>query len=413
MATFIQSPLGLSCEGVPLAAVADAVGTPVYVYSGGAIREAYASIDAAFAGQPHDLHYALKANSALALLRLVRGLGAGADANSVGEIEVALRAGFIPSAIVFTGVGKSPAELERAISLGVKAINAESPGEVDRIDAIARSLGTRARVAIRVNPDISAESHPHISTGRRSTKFGVPIEAVRPLYREMARRPALDVVGIHAHIGSQIVRIEPLRRMAETLAELVRQLRSDGIALEHVDLGGGVGISYDGGRALTPAEYAAAVLPPLSGLGLRLLLEPGRVLVGAAGVLLTRVVDIKQFDGGRPFVVADAGMTELLRPALYGAFHRIEPLAPRDGPATRVDIVGPLCETSDTLGADRPTPPLEVGDLLAVRDAGAYGFVMASSYNRRPLPPEVLVEQGQWTVIRRRQTIEDLVALED
>ena len=413
MPTFTQGPDGLSCDGVPLAAIGDEAGTPLYVYSGRAVRDAYASLDAAFAGQPHDIHYALKANSTLALLRLLRGLGSCVDANSVGEIEVALRAGFIPSDIVFTGVGKSAAELERAVALGVKAINAESPGEVDRIDGIARALGTRARVALRLNPDIAANSHPHISTGQRTNKFGVPLEAAGRLYREMTRRTGLQAVGVHAHIGSQILSADPLRRTAETLAGFVRGLRSDGITIEHVDLGGGVGISYDGGRALTPAEYADAVRPALADLGLRVLLEPGRLLVGAAGVLLTRVVDIKRFEGGRPFVVADAGMTELMRPALYGAFHRIEPVVRRQGPDTRCDVVGPLCESSDIIGADRPMPPLEVGDLLAVLDTGAYGFVMASNYNRRTLPAEVLVDRGDWTVIRRRQTIDDMVALED
>jgi diaminopimelate decarboxylase len=284
---------------------------------------------------------------------------------------------------------------------------------VDRIDGIARALGTRARVALRLNPDIAANSHPHISTGQRTNKFGVPLEAAGRLYREMTRRTGLQAVGVHAHIGSQILSADPLRRTAETLAGFVRGLRSDGITIEHVDLGGGVGISYDGGRALTPAEYADAVRPALADLGLRVLLEPGRLLVGAAGVLLTRVVDIKRFEGGRPFVVADAGMTELMRPALYGAFHRIEPVVRRQGPDTRCDVVGPLCESSDTIGADRPMPPLEVGDLLAVVDTGAYGFVMASNYNRRTLPAEVLVDRGDWTVIRRRQTIDDMVALED
>jgi diaminopimelate decarboxylase len=404
---------GLACDGVPLAEIASAVGTPTYVYSAAAIRSAYRALECAFAPVPHAVHYALKANSTLAVLRLLRSLGSGADANSVGEIEVALRAGFIPSDIVFTGVGKTSTELDRAVALGVKVINAESPGELDRLDAIARAKGVRARVAVRVNPDIAARSHPNISTGLRTTKFGVPIEQARELYRGMSSRRGLEPVGIHVHIGSQIVTLGPMVRAAEMLASLARQLREDGIALEHVDLGGGLGIAYDGGMTPTAAEYAAAVLPPLAGTGLTVLIEPGRVVVGPAGVLLARVVDVKQFPGGRRFVVLDTGMTELLRPALYGAFHRIEPVAPRPGPSEPCEVVGPLCETSDTFGHDRRLPPIEVGDLLAVRDTGAYGSVMAFTYNRRVTPPEVLVDDGRWRAVRRRQTIDDLLALEE
>lgn len=403
----------LLCEGVSLADIVRSEGTPLYVYSASHIREAYLGFDRALAARPHAIHYALKANSALALLRLLRGLGAGADANSVGEIEVALRAGYAPEDIVFTGVGKSRRELVRAVELNLKAINAESQGELDRIDQIARERGVRARFAVRVNPDIAAESHPHISTGHRTTKFGVPTEQVRALYREMAGRPGLQAVGIHVHIGSQILTADPLRRAAQALATLAAGLIADGIPLEHIDLGGGVGIAYDGGQALTPAEYAAAVLEPLANLPLKVIVEPGRALMAHAGVLLTAVVDIKEVPGGRRFVVTDAGMTELIRPALYGALHRIEAVSPRDGAPRVCDVVGPLCETSDTLGRDRALPPLEVGDLLAVRDAGAYGFAMASNYNRRTLPAEVLVEGAQWRRIRRRQTVDDLVALED
>ena len=403
----------LTCDGVGLAEVAAEVGTPAYVYSAAAIRATYRAFDRALAPVPHVIHYALKANSALAVLRLLRGLGSGADANSAGEIEVALRAGFIPSDIVFTGVGKTASELDRAVALGVKAINVESPGELDRLDAIAAARGVRARVAVRVNPDIAAGSHPKISTGLRATKFGVPIEQARELYRTMSSRRGLEPVGIHVHVGSQIVTLGPLARASEMAASLARQVREDGIALEHVDLGGGLGIAYDGGVVPTAAEYAASVLPPLVGTGLTLLVEPGRVIVGPAGALLARVVDVKQYPGGERFVVLDTGMTELLRPALYGALHRIEPIAPRPGPSEPCEIVGPLCETSDTFGPPRQMPPIEVGDLLAIRDTGAYGSVMASTYNRRTTPPEVLVDDGRWRVVRRRQTIDDMLALEE
>jgi diaminopimelate decarboxylase len=396
-----------------LPSIADAVGTPAYVYDAGRIREAYGRLDGALARWPHAIHYALKANSTLALARLLRGLGSGADANSVGEIEVALRAGFEPGQIVFTGVGKSPHELERAVSLRIRAINAESPGELARIAAIATGQGTVARVAVRVNPDIDARSHPHITTGLRTSKFGVPIEEAREVYRWAAREPGLEPTGIHIHVGSQITALDPLVRAAEQVVGLAEALRAEGLALDHVDLGGGLGIAYtDEGAAPSLETYAAALGGVIGGRGFTLLVEPGRALVGAAGVLLTRVVDVKAFAGGPRFAVLDAGMTELLRPALYGAYHRIVAVHPRPGPLAPVDLVGPVCESSDVFARDRLMPPLEPGDLIAILDAGAYGAVMASTYNRRPLPPEVLVDKGAWRVIRRRQTIDDLVALE-
>lgn len=414
MSAFIFDDHGrLVCDGVPLAHIAAAEGTPVYVYSADAIRRAYRDFDDAFASYPHAIHYALKANSTLALVRLLRALGSGADANSGGEIEVALRAGFRPADIVFTGVGKSRPELEFAVSRGVRAINAESPGEVRRIDEIARALGTRARIALRVNPDIDAQSHPHISTGMRTNKFGIPLEQARAVYRDMVRRQGLEVVGIHVHVGSQIVTLEPLRQAAAAILELARDLSNEGIALEHVDVGGGLGISYDASPVPGFGDYAAALLPIVEGSGLTLVLEPGRVLVGPAGALVARIVDLKQAPGGKRFVVLDAGMTEILRPALYGAFHRIEAVTPRAGEEESGDIVGPLCESSDVLGADRRLPPLSVGDFVAILDAGAYGSAMASNYNRRAQPAEVLVADGGWRVIRRRQTIDDLVAFEE
>jgi diaminopimelate decarboxylase len=410
--TFEYREPGLCCEHVPIASIADRVGTPVYVYSSAFIRSASQALDQAFASWPHALHYALKANSTLAIARLVRSLGCGADANSGGEIEVALRAGFIPDQIVFTGVGKTRAELERAVSLGLRAINVESRGEIERLDAIARAQGTTSRIAVRVNPDIDPRSHPHISTGSRAAKFGIPIDLVRALCRDVAGRPGIELVGLHVHVGSQILQADPIARAARSVAALAAELRDDGIRLEHIDLGGGVGISYNGERALTADEYAEAVLPAVRACGLRLLIEPGRVLLGPAGALVARVVDIKDHYGTR-FVVLDTGMTELLRPALYGAYHRIEPVTPRAGAETVSEIVGPLCETSDTMASQRAMPPLEVGDLVAIRDAGAYGFVMASNYNRRLFPAEVLVDGDGWQTIRRRQTLEDLLALEE
>jgi diaminopimelate decarboxylase len=408
---FDQS-LGLCCDGIPLAEIAGRAGTPTYVYSAAGIRDAWTRLDAAFGGVPHALHYALKANSTLAILRLIRGLGSGADANSGGELEIALRAGFIPDDLVFTGVGKTPEELQRAVSLGLKTINAESPGELDRLDRFARERGTRVRVAVRLNPDIEAGAHPHISTGRRINKFGVPIELGRELYRSIARMPGLQPVGVHVHIGSQITDLSPLCRAASALAAVVADLKADGIALEHIDLGGGLGISYDGSPVPTFEDYAAAILPIVSATGLATLLEPGRAIVAPSAVLLARVIDVKAYLGGKPFIVLDAGMTELLRPALYGAYHRIEAVRPREGAPVRSEVVGPLCESSDVLGRDRSLPPLQVGDLVAIRDAGAYGSAMASTYNRRPLPCEVLVDAGAWHVVKRRQTIDEMTALE-
>lgn len=400
----------LQCEGVRLGDIAAGTGTPVFIYSSGLISDRYRLLDDAFAGYPHRLHYAIKANATLGIVRLMRTLGAAADANSGGELEVALRAGYAAPEVVFTGVGKTRDELGRAIDLRVAAINAESPGEMDRIASLAAARGVRANVAVRVNPDIEAGSHPHISTGHRATKFGMSIADAAELIREMAARPSLKVVGLHVHVGSQITRPEPLERAACAVADLARQLLAEGIPLEHLDVGGGLGIAYEAGQAVVDVrDYAAAVLRAVRPTGLTLLLEPGRWIVGPAGVLVTQVVDTKAQGADGRFVVVDAGMTELLRPALYGAYHHIEPVDDTAGAAVRTDVVGPVCETSDTLGRDRQLPPVDVGDLLAIRDTGAYGSVMASNYNRRLAAAEVLVDGDAWRVIRRRQTIDDLL----
>jgi diaminopimelate decarboxylase len=409
---FQPSDRGLACDGVSIQSIVEQTGTPLYVYSARAVREAYTAIDAAFSGFPHAIHYALKANSTLALVRLLRSLGSRADANSGGEVQVALRAGFQPSEIVFTGVGKTRQELEEAITAGVGTINAESAGELDRIGQIASAIGTRARVALRVNPNIDAQSHPNISTGLKTNKFGVPVEDARGIYRDRRTTAGLTFVGVHIHIGSQITTAEPLQRAANTLVTLALALRDDGVALEHVDLGGGLGIAYEGRPMITAAEYAAAVLPELRRAGIPVVLEPGRAIVGNSGALVARVVDTKRYPDGRQFAVLDTGMTELMRPALYGSFHRILPVSPRPSAERPWDIVGPICESSDVFARDRAMPDLCVDDLVAVLDAGAYGAVMASNYNRRMLAPEVLVDDGGWTLIRRRQTLDDVLALE-
>ncbi len=412
VAGFSFDQASAECDGVELTAIARAVGTPLYVYSAALIRQRYGELDLAFGSYPHRVHYALKANSALAIARLIHALGCGVDANSGGEIEVALRAGFKPHDIVFTGVGKTTTELERAVSLGVQIINAESLGELDRIDRLARTRATRAGVALRVNPDVDAASHPYISTGRRSHKFGVPLECARDICRQAATREGLRLTGVHVHVGSQITTLEPVRQAAATVASLARDLRDDGIALEHLDLGGGLGISYDGSPALGVAEYVQALVGEIESTGLTLLVEPGRWVVGPAGVLLATVVDVKNQGSDHHFVVLDAGMSELMRPALYSAYHRVEVLDARPGPTVMCDVVGPICETTDVVGMGRQMPLPVVGDLMAVQDAGAYGSSMASNYNRHPLPAEVLVADSSWQLVRRRQSIDDLLSLE-
>ena len=403
---------GLAVDGVPVAGVAAALGTPCYVYSAAAIRAAYGDLDAAFGARRHAIHYAFKANSTLAIVRLLKGLGAHADANSMGEVDVALRCGFAPRDIVFTGVGKSRAELERAVMLGVQAINVESPGELDRLDQLAAARGVQARVALRVNPDIDAQSHPHISTGLRDNKFGVPIDLAPALFLDMARRPGLRPVGVHVHIGSQITTLAPLAKAAAAAATLARELAAAGVPLEQIDFGGGLGISYDETPVPDRAAYVRTLVEAAGPTDLTLCIEPGRSIVGPAGLLVSTVVDVKHVPGGRRFVVLDAGMTELMRPALYGAFHRIEPVVPRPGEAVPCDVVGPICESTDRFARDRALAPVEVGDLVVIRDVGAYGAVLGSTYLRRPLPPEALVDGGAWTTIRRRQTLDELLQLE-
>ena len=410
---FYREQSELVCDGVSLAAIAAAEGTPLYVYSAATLRERYRAIDEAFGGYPHKLHYALKANSTLAVVRLLRELGSAVDANTVWEVEVARKAGFQPSDIVFTGVGKSPAELECAVSLGVKAINVESAGELARVEAIAVRLGRTARVAVRVNPDIDAKSHPHISTGLKANKFGIPLDDARALLASVRGRPSLRLVAVHVHVGSQITSLDPLRRAAALAARVSRELQQQGAALEYVDLGGGLGVSYDGAAVPSLHDYVSALLEEVRPTGLPIVLEPGRAIAAPAGALVARVVDVKPRTDETDFAIIDAGMTELLRPALYSAFHRIEPVATRSDQEREYEIVGPVCESSDVVGRDRKLPQLQVGDLVAIRDVGAYGSVMASNYNRRPLPAEVLVDGETWRVIRRRQTVDDMLALED
>ena len=395
-----------------LAEIARQTGTPVYIYSAARIAERYTAFTEAFSGYPHRVHYALKANSTLAVARLVRTLGGGVDANSGGEIDVALRAGFEPRDIVFTGVGKSEAELARAVELGIHVINAESLGEIERIDRLARARGLCAPIALRVNPNVAAGAHPHISTGRLTHKFGVPIGTAGEICRRAMTLGSVRFTGLHVHIGSQLASCEPIGDALPPVVALAADLLAAGCPLQHVDVGGGLGISYDGSDAPSVTEYARTVIDAVRPTGLHVIAEPGRWIVGPAGALVASVVDVKERVGGGRFVVLDTGMSELLRPALYDAFHRLEPLEPRQGPGVTCDVVGPICETSDVVGAERLMPVPEVGDFIAIHDTGAYGAVMASNYNRHPLPAEVLIERDGWSVVRRRQTVDDMVELE-
>jgi diaminopimelate decarboxylase len=401
----------LACDGVSLEEVAARFGTPLYVYSKAAIVAAYEAYDRAFAPVPHRICYALKANGAGALLRILAGRGAGADIVSGFELEAALRAGFPPDRIVFSGVGKTPDEIGRGLDARIGEFNAESEEELRRISAAASARGRTVPVTLRVNPDIDPKSHAYISTGLRQNKFGVDIALAPDILARARKLPGLEVSGVQCHIGSQITTLEPMEQAVRDLVALSRRLLAEGLPLRTIDIGGGLGVDYEGQGTPDAAALAARVLPLLAGLPLMLLVEPGRSIVGAAGALLTRVLDLKE-NRGKQFVIVDAGMNDLLRPALYSAFHRVEPVVSRGGDTRRVDVVGPVCETGDFLARDRNLERVEVGDLLAVRDTGAYGFVMASNYNMRPRAAEALVENGAVRLIRRRETFDDLVRTE-
>lgn len=389
------------------------MGTPVYVYDADAIRRQYAALSAALSGVPHRIHYSVKANANLAVLSLLRGLGAGADIVSAGELARVLAAGFRGPDIVFSGVGKSERELAAALGAGVGLINLESEGEFEVLARLARGRAAPVAVGIRVNPDVTTETHPYTQTGRAGMKFGVPLDLVIPLARRIVAERGVMLASVAMHIGSQIADAAPYREGAARLAELVAQLREAGIrSLASVDVGGGLGISYGCEEGLDLARFAEAVAPLAEGTGLPLLVEPGRFLVGNAGYLLTRVLYRKR-SGGRQFVVTDAGMNDLLRPSLYQAYHEIRVLDGTDtaSPAnpTVVDVVGPNCESGDFLALDRSLPATRPGSLLAVLGAGAYGFGMSFQYNSRPRAPEVLVDGGRFAVVRERETVDDLM----
>ena len=410
MAGFVRRGTELTCDGVSLSEIARAAGTPVYVYSRALIEENYRRFDAAFASVPHLVCYATKANSNLSVLRCLAAQGAGADVVSGGELRAALESGVPAHRIVFSGVGKTEAEIALAVEAGILAFNAESEREIEKISAAAKAAGRTARVALRVNPDIDAKTHPYISTGLKHNKFGIDIARARAVYEKARSLPGLSPTGVQAHIGSQITDPAVLAETARELARLARELLDAGFPLETLDVGGGVGIATDEGPGLSPEAYAAAVLPEVADLPLTILTEPGRAVLGPAGALVTRVLDVKE-NGGKLFVVTDAGMNDLIRPALYDAAHPIDSVLPR-GQQCVADVVGPVCESSDVFARDRKMDRPREGDLLAIQDVGAYGFAMSSNYNFRPRAAEVLVEPGGFRVVRRRETWEDLTAPE-
>lgn len=406
-------------DGAPLDRLAREYGTPLYVYSESALAANFRRIDEAFAGHAHLICYALKANSNPALLQMLAALGAGADVVSGGELHLALQAGISPQKIVFAGVGKRDDEIVAALDAGILGINVESAQELAIIEAIARERDAVAPVSLRINPDIDIHGHPYISTGRTQDKFGIAASMVAPLLPQIAASPHLRLVGVHAHIGSMISDLEPYRQLGVKLRDLVREALAAGHSLRYIDTGGGLGVRYQqpivteadargsDDLALDPKEVAAALLASLREFDCQLVFEPGRALVAGAGLLLTEVLYVKETPG-KSFIVVDAGMTELIRPSLYGAYHAIVPVRLGNGRTIQADVVGPICESGDFLARDRELPALQRGDLLAVLTAGAYGFTLSSNYNARPRPAEVMVANGDARLVRPRQAVADL-----
>jgi len=407
-AAFPRRDGALYAEDVPLARIAESVGTPTYVYSVGELRSRYRALAAAFGARPVVLCYALKANMNLAVVRTLVAQGAGADVTSGGELFRALRAGAAPARIVYSGVGKRDDEIDAALRAGIRMFNVESRAELRCIDARAGTLGMRAPVAFRVNPDVDPKTHPYISTGLRTSKFGIPIDDARAAYAEAKTLANVRVVGIDCHIGSQLTQVAPFADALARVRALVEELRAAGHGIEVVDVGGGLGVTYFEETPPSPEEYASAVLDTVGDLGCEIIVEPGRWITANAGVLLTRVLYEKDNENKR-FVIVDAAMNDLIRPALYQSYMRIEPVLAATGATRKVDVVGPVCESGDFLAKDRSLPPVESGGLLAVRSAGAYGFAMSSNYNARPRAAEVLVDGARFAVVRARETYEDLV----
>lgn len=405
---FLRRGGELYAEDVALSEIAARFGTPTYVYSRATLERHYRAFDDALSSVPHQVCYAVKANSNLAVLGVLARLGSGFDIVSGGELRRVLAAGGDPAKIVFSGVGKTADELRFALERGVGTFNVESESELRRLDAIAHSMGRRAPIALRVNPDVDAKTHPYISTGLRQNKFGVDLSTAERLYREAASMPGISVSGIASHIGSQLLDVSPYLDALDRVLALVDRLAAHGVQLDHLDVGGGLGVRYRDEQPTEPADWARAILPKLAGRKLKVMTEPGRAIAGNAGVLLMRVELIKRGEA-KHFAVVDAAMNDLLRPSLYQAWMDIVPVQERSPAAAQTyDVVGPVCETGDWLGKDRELAIAE-GDLLAVRTAGAYGFVMASNYNTRGRAAEVMVDGNRAVLVRARETFEDLV----
>jgi diaminopimelate decarboxylase len=399
---------GLRCEDVVLSEIAESAGTPVYVYSHGAIERAYRELEKAFLGLDHLVCYAVKANGNLAVLRALASFGAGADIVSGGELYRAMRAGFDPKKVVFAGVGKTEPELMAGLGERILLFNVESASELEHLERFAARHGKRARVALRVNPDVEPETHAHVSTGHGESKFGIAVDEALALAERVGEYRYLDLIGIHQHIGSQITKLAPYTESVEKSAVLVDELKHRGFDIKYFNIGGGLGIRYKDEEALTPKQLVDTVRPTLEATGAKILCEMGRYIVGNAGALLTRVVYRKR-SANKSFLVADAGMNDLLRPSLYEAHHEIWPVKDGVAPTALADLVGPVCESGDYLARNRDLPDAAEGDLLAVVSAGAYGFSMASNYNSRPRPAEVLVRGDRWDVVRERESYADLI----
>ncbi|MES9960912.1 MAG: diaminopimelate decarboxylase [Sedimenticola sp.] len=397
----------LHAEEVPLEQIAETYGTPCYVYSRATLERHWRAFDNAFQEHPHLVCYAVKANSNLAVLNLLARLGSGFDIVSVGELERVLAAGGDPGKVVFSGVGKRADEMHRALEVGIRCFNVESAAELERLDRVAGEMGVRAPVALRVNPDVDAQTHPYISTGLKENKFGVDINQALEVYRRAAELPNLEISGVDCHIGSQLTQVAPFLDALDRLMALVEQLSAEGITIDHLDLGGGLGIRYTDEQPPEPAEYAGAIAERLGDVSYEIFIEPGRAIAGNAGVLLTRVEYLKHTEE-KDFALIDAAMNDLLRPTLYQAHQEIIPLVRREGGRAGVyDLVGPICETGDFLGKERELS-LSEGELLAVRSSGAYGFTMSSNYNTRPRAPEVMVDGDQVFLVREREQVEEL-----
>lgn len=399
----------LMCEEVPIDRIAEAVGTPFYLYSHATLTHHFRVFDQAFGGIPHLVCFAVKANSNLAILKLFADLGGGADVVSGGELYRALKAGIPSRRIVFAGVGKTREEMDFALKSDILMFNVESPQELRLLNEVAGSMGVKARVALRINPDVDPKTHPYISTGLKKSKFGIDISVALEEYRVAKDLPHVQVVGVHQHIGSQITEVAPFVDGLVKIAELIIKLRHQGFTIDYVDVGGGLGITYKDENPPVPRVFAEALIAVVKDLGCAIVLEPGRVIAGNAGVLVTRVLYNKSTPA-KHFIVVDAGMNDLIRPSLYGSFHSILPVRRKDGKETVIaDVVGPVCESGDFLAKDRPMPVADPGELLAVMSAGAYGHTMSSNYNSRPRPPEILVKGDRYFTVRERESYEDLI----